>query len=163
MEKQWRILLLYYYLLTLRYFEDCLAVSLLFISRHPYRKSNNMNDHPPQHVGFQERWVRFGPTEAPKTWLGINIICCTYSVMLGWILALVSDDGDPREMLLAKHSYLIYDWLLCTIWVVEVGLTLMQYNLAALRIRGGEKKKKKKSQALFLSWVSKLPFRGISW
>lgn len=76
-----------------------------------------------------EQWAQYAPTEAPKTWFGINVLCFAYSVLLGCILGLASDDGGPREIMLAKHSYLIYDLLLCAIWVAEIGLTVLQHNM----------------------------------
>lgn len=75
-------------------------------------------------------WV---PAESPKRWLCINVFCLMYSFTL---LAVVvfGRDGEPIEMMLAKQIYLIYDWILCTIWVVETGLTVWWHYSAPTHI-----------------------------
>ena len=74
-----------------------------------------------------ERWSSYAPSQAPKTWFWINAICLTYSLLLGLVLALVEDENGPKEWLFAKHAYLVYDWVLCLIWVVEIGLAVLDF------------------------------------
>eukprot|EP00980_Cylindrotheca_fusiformis_P029891 scaffold24012_cov186-Cylindrotheca_fusiformis.AAC.4 len=69
--------------------------------------------------------LRYSPRQARKAWLVIN------SFILTWSLLLLLDlfwTKSPERRLQGTHAYLMYSFISTCIWVVEVGLHLLDYH-----------------------------------
>jgi hypothetical protein len=59
---------------------------------------------------------KWSPTHAPEVWIFINSLCCSAAIL---VIVLATFDKHINQV---KESYLIYNFVICFVWFVEVAL-----------------------------------------
>ena len=62
------------------------------------------------------------PLRAPKTWMWINAVCLAWSILL--FIEIIFTLG-PLDRLEGTRAYITYNFVTTLVWVVEVGLTVL--------------------------------------
>lgn len=65
--------------------------------------------------------INYSPIRVPLLWIVLNAICC---LLVGYVLLDALIQGcDVEEV---KESYLVYNFVICVIWVAEAGLYVLE-------------------------------------
>jgi hypothetical protein len=71
----------------------------------------------------------FEPAAMPKTWFCIDAVCAAFSL----VLLLLNSASSAKDVRSARECFIVYNFLTCVIWCVEVGLPVLAHGTKILQ------------------------------